>query len=137
MVIIRVGRWLQDHAIVVSEPPFSVLMLPEDVCLFLSSLLRLEQADTNTTEVSLNVNISAPIPNISKLNACSLLTKKIYIRTNLFFMLPEIQVLQIFYLNINQFDALNLIMSLFHASTCFEHKCSSSGGQNFTLQSLV
>ena len=28
-------------------------------------------------------------------------------------------------------------MSLFHASTCFEHKCSSSGGQNCTLQSLV
>ena len=28
-------------------------------------------------------------------------------------------------------------MSLFHASTCFEHKCSSSGGQNCTIQSLV
>ena len=27
-------------------------------------------------------------------------------------------------------------MSLFHASTCFEHKCSSSGGQNCTIQSL-
>ena len=25
------------------------------------------------------------------------------------------------YLNINQLDALNFIMSLFHASTCFEH----------------
>ena len=25
------------------------------------------------------------------------------------------------YLNINQFGALNFIMSLFHASTCFEH----------------
>ena len=34
------------------------------------------------------------------------------------------------YLNINQFDALNFIMSTFHASTCFEHICSSSGGQN-------
>ena len=32
------------------------------------------------------------------------------------------------YLNINQLDALNFIMSLFHASTCFEHTCSSSGG---------
>ena len=42
-----------------------------------------------------------------------------------------------FYLNINQLDALNFIMSLFHASTCFEHKCSSSGGQNCTIQSLV
>ena len=28
-------------------------------------------------------------------------------------------------------------MSLFHASTCFEHKCSSSEGQNCTMQSLV
>ena len=43
----------------------------------------------------------------------------------------------IIYLNINQLDALNFIMSLFHTSTCFEHKCSSSGGQNFIIQSLV
>ena len=28
-------------------------------------------------------------------------------------------------------------MSLFHASTCFEHTCSSSGGQNCTIQPLV
>ena len=40
------------------------------------------------------------------------------------------------YLNINQI-ALNFIMNLFHASTCFEHKCSSSEGQNCTIQSLV
>ena len=40
-------------------------------------------------------------------------------------------------LNINQLDALNFIMSLFQASTCFEHKCSSSGGQNCAIQSLV
>ena len=32
-------------------------------------------------------------------------------------------------LNINQLDALNFIISLFQASTCFEHICSSSGGQ--------
>jgi len=44
---------------------------------------------------------------------------------------------QTIYLNINQLDALNFLMSLFHASTCFEHKCSSSGGQNCTIQSLV
>ena len=37
---------------------------------------------------------------------------------------------QYIYLNINQLDALNFIMSLFDASTCFEHMCSSSGGQN-------
>ena len=41
------------------------------------------------------------------------------------------------YLNNNQLDALNFIMSLFHASTCFKHKCSSSGGQNCTIQRLV
>ena len=28
---------------------------------------------------------------------------------------------QYIYRNINQLDALNFIMSLFHASTCFEH----------------
>ena len=33
------------------------------------------------------------------------------------------------FLNINQLDALNSIISLFQASTCFEHMCSSSGGQ--------
>ena len=44
---------------------------------------------------------------------------------------------QYIYLNINQLDALNFIMSLFHASTCFEHMCSSSGGQNCTIQHLV
>ena len=41
------------------------------------------------------------------------------------------------FLNINQLDALNFIISLFQASTCFEHMCSSSGGQNCILQSLV
>ena len=30
---------------------------------------------------------------------------------------------QYIYLNINQLDAVNFIMSLFRASTCFEHKC--------------
>ena len=36
----------------------------------------------------------------------------------------------IIYLNINQLDAINFIISLFHVSTCFEHKCSSSGAQS-------
>ena len=40
-------------------------------------------------------------------------------------------------ININQLDALNFIMSLLHASTCFEHMCSSSGGQNCTIEPLV
>ena len=35
------------------------------------------------------------------------------------------------FININQLDALNFIISLFHASTCFEHMCSLSGGQKF------
>jgi len=30
------------------------------------------------------------------------------------------------YVNINQLDALNFMMSLFHASTCFQHLCSIS-----------
>ena len=40
-------------------------------------------------------------------------------------------------ININQLDVLNFIISLFQASTCFEHMCSSSGGQNCIIQSLV
>ena len=44
---------------------------------------------------------------------------------------------QYIYLNINQLDALNFIMSLFHASTCFGHMCSSSGVQNCTIQPPV
>ena len=40
---------------------------------------------------------------------------------------------------INQLDAQNVcfIISLFHASTCFEHMCSSSGRQNCIMQPLV
>ena len=41
------------------------------------------------------------------------------------------------FININQLDALNFLISLFQASTCFEHMCSSSGGQNCITQSLV
>ena len=47
------------------------------------------------------------------------------------------QLIGKFFLNINQFEALNFIISLFQASTCFEHMCSSSGGQNCIIQSLV
>ena len=47
--------------------------------------------------------------------------------------------LSIFISVINQLDAQNFCftISLFHASTCFEHMCSSSGGQNFITQPLV
>ena len=40
---------------------------------------------------------------------------------------------------INQLDAQNFCftISLFHASTCFEHMCSSSGGKNCIIQPLV
>ena len=41
------------------------------------------------------------------------------------------------FINIHQLDALNFIITLFQASTCFEHMCSSSGGQNCIIQSLV
>jgi len=43
----------------------------------------------------------------------------------------------VIYLNINQLDALYFVVSLFHACTCFEHMCSSLGGQNYTIQPLV
>ena len=49
----------------------------------------------------------------------------------------DIEAFQYVYLKINQLDALNFIMSLFHASTCFEHMCSLSGGKNGTIQPLV
>ena len=54
-----------------------------------------------------------------------------------FFLYFADRASQYIYLNINQLDALNFIMSLFSASTCFEHKCLSSGGQNYTIQPLV
>jgi len=40
---------------------------------------------------------------------------------------------------INQLDAQKFCftISLFHASTCFQHMCSSSGGQNCITQPLV
>ena len=41
------------------------------------------------------------------------------------------------FININQLDALNFIISLFQVSTCFEHMCLSSGGQNCIIRSLV
>jgi len=47
--------------------------------------------------------------------------------------------LSIFIAVINQLDAQNccFTVSLFHASTCFEHMRSSSGGQNCIIQPLV
>jgi len=47
--------------------------------------------------------------------------------------------LSIFISVINQLDAQNFCftISLFHASACFEHMCSSSGGKNCITQSLV
>jgi len=56
----------------------------------------------------------------------------------LFDVLPTVH-LSIFVSVINQLDAQNFCfkISLFHASTCFEHMCSSSGGQNCITQPLV
>ena len=47
--------------------------------------------------------------------------------------------LSIFISVINQLDVQKFCftISLFHASTCFEHMCSSSGGQNCITQHLV
>ena len=47
--------------------------------------------------------------------------------------------LSIFISVINQLDAQNFCftLNLFQASTCFEHMCSSSGGQNCITQHLV
>ena len=47
--------------------------------------------------------------------------------------------LSIFISVINQLDAQNFCftISLFHASTCFEHMCSSSGDQNCITEPLV
>ena len=47
--------------------------------------------------------------------------------------------LSVFISVINQLDAQNVcftISLLFHASTCFEHMCSSSGGQNCITQPI-
>jgi len=55
----------------------------------------------------------------------------------IFFLYFAGRASQYIYLNINQLDALNFMVRIFHASTCFEHTCSSSGGQNCTIQSLV
>ena len=48
-------------------------------------------------------------------------------------------ILSIFISVINQINAQNFCftISLFHASTCFEHMCSPTGGQNCITQRLV
>ena len=62
------------------------------------------------------------------------------INTQLYFFHVLLTVhLNIFISVINQLDAQYFCfrISLFHASTCFEHTCSSSGGQNCITQPLV
>jgi len=51
---------------------------------------------------------------------------------NRFFDVFQAVQLSIFISVINQLDAQNICftISLLHSSTCFEHMCSSSGGQN-------
>ena len=43
------------------------------------------------------------------------------------------------FININELDALNFIISLFQASTCFEHMCLWSGGQKlyYTVSGII
>ena len=67
---------------------------------------------------------------VSNMYVCSR-TVIVFCRKSLYWLVV------IIYLNINQLDALNFIMSLVHSSACFEHMCSSSGGQNCTIQPLV
>ena len=55
----------------------------------------------------------------------------------LYIKITEIPVLKFLFINIKQLDALNFIISLFQSTTYFEHMCSSSGGQNCIIQSLV
>ena len=59
--------------------------------------------------------------------------------TKMFFDILLTVHLSIFISVINQLDAQNFCftISLLHASTCFEHMCSSSGGQNCITQPLV
>ena len=61
-----------------------------------------------------------------------------YIFIIFFYVLLTVH-LSIFISIINQLDAQNFCFTvgLFHASTCFEHTCSSSGGQNCITQDLV
>ena len=58
---------------------------------------------------------------------------------NIFFDVLLTVHFSIFISVINQLDAQNFCftISLFHASTCFKHMCSSSGGQNCIIQPLV
>ena len=61
-----------------------------------------------------------------------------YIQIVFFYVLLTVH-LSIFISVINQLDAQNFCftISLFHASTCFEHMCSLSGIQNCITQPLV
>jgi len=63
-------------------------------------------------------------------------------KTNLYIYFFDVLLtvhLSIFISVINQLDAQNFCftISLFHASTCFEHMCSSSGDHNCITQPLV
>ena len=44
--------------------------------------------------------------------------------TSNYFVIDDLQTILYLFININQLDALNFIISLFQASTCFEQMCS-------------
>jgi len=72
--------------------------------------------------------------------ATLIITESAYEAFSVNYLPDVIQVLLGLFISvINQLDAQNFCftMSLFHASTCFEHMCSSSGGQNCITQPLV
>jgi len=64
---------------------------------------------------------------------------KIFCKPIIFFDVLLTVHLSIFISVINQLDAqkFRFTISLFHASTCFEHMCSSSGGQNCITHTIT
>jgi len=87
-----------------------------------------------------SVNIKLPVTRIKIWNPALIYSKVNvtgkYTNTWITFDLLLTVHLCIFISVINQFDAQNICftISLFHVSTCFQHTCSSSGGQNCITQ---
>ena len=88
-----------------------------------------------SSNVQTGCGVHPPFSSVA--TGCSFSASCCHISLTLFFLYFADRASQYIYLNINQLDALNFIMILFHASTCFEHKCLSSGGQNCIVHSLV
>ena len=101
--------------------PNNPTRIPHNTCFIQTELLLLDYCWNLQFRICLNSSMCVIIK---------------YININFFIYFAD-RASQYIYLNINQLDALNFIMSLFHASTSFEHMCLSSGSQNCTIQPLV